>query len=160
MQRFFTAKLAFVAAAGLMLTGCISAQKAEPSQEQQTASQEPIDTICVVRHPSSMLRGDDLLKAIASGLQRSGVKTRVVDHNQVPEQCRFCLFYGVTTKDEKVESFDFQAVVDGRALQRGSGPIGEDGSIKLQTVADYAAGYLQSLVNAGKQKQARPGADE
>lgn len=155
MQRFLTAKLA-LAAFVLTLTGCSTMNQSQQTQTaQQADNQGAIDTICVVRHPNSMLRGDDLLKAIESGLQRVGVKTRVVDNNQL-EECRLCLFYGVTTENQKVKSFDFQAVVDGRALQRGSGPIGEDGSIKLQTIADYAAGYLQSLVNAGKQKQAKP----
>ena len=93
------------------------------------------------------------MQAIEAGLKQRGVKTRVVNHDQVPSECRLCLFYGVTAENNVAKSFDFQAVIDGKALQRGSGPVPADGNIKLETIALYAANYLQSLVNAAKQKE-------
>lgn len=66
----------------------------------------------------------------------------------------------MTTDDKVAKSFDFQAVIDGKALQRGSGPVQPDGNIKLETVAQYAANYLQSLVNASKQKEAQQNGSE
>lgn len=162
MQKFLPVKLAVLAAAALLLTGCLTAQKAQEGevQQQAQASKGKIDTICVVRHQNAQLGNEKLVKAIEAGLQHTGVKTRVVEHNQVPADCRLCLFYGVTTDDKVAKSFDFQAVIDGKALQRGSGPVQPDGNIKLETVAQYAANYLQSLVNASKQKEAQQNGSE
>lgn len=162
MQKFLPVKLAVLAAAALLLTGCPTAQKAQEGEVQQRAqaSKGKIDTICVVRHQNAQLGNEKLVKAIEAGLQHTGVKTRVVEHNQVPADCRLCLFYGVTTDDKVAKSFDFQAVIDGKALQRGSGPVQPDGNIKLETVAQYAANYLQSLVNASKQKEAQQNGSE
>lgn len=162
MQKFLPVKLAVLAAAALLLTGCPTAQKAQEGevQQQAQASKGKIDTICVVRHQNAQLGNEKLVKAIEAGLQHTGVKTRVVEHNQVPADCRLCLFYGVTTDDKVAKSFDFQAVIDGKALQRGSGPVQPDGNIKLETVAQYAANYLQSLVNASKQKEAQQNGSE
>ena len=42
----------------------------------------------------------------------------------------------------------------------GTGPVQPDGNIKLETVAQYAANYLQSLVNASKQKEAQQNGSE
>lgn len=160
--RSFTGKLAVLAAAALLLTGCPTVQKAQEGevQQQAQASKGKIDTICVVRHQNAQLGNEKLVKAIEAGLQHTGVKTRVVEHNQVPADCRLCLFYGVTTDDKVAKSFDFQAVIDGKALQRGSGPVQPDGNIKLETVAQYAANYLQSLVNASKQNEAQQNGSE
>lgn len=132
MQKFLPVKLAVLAAAALLLTGCPTAQKAQEGevQQQAQASKGKIDTICVVRHQNAQLGNEKLVKAIEAGLQHTGVKTRVVEHNQVPADCRLCLFYGVTTDDKVAKSFDFQAVIDGKALQRGSGPVQPDGNIK------------------------------
>lgn len=125
MQKFLPVKLAVLAAAALLLTGCPTVQKAQEGevQQQAQASKGKIDTICVVRHQNAQLGNEKLVKAIEAGLQHTGVKTRVVEHNQVPADCRLCLFYGVTTDDKVAKSFDFQAVIDGKALQRGSGPV-------------------------------------
>lgn len=155
MQKFLPVKLAVLAAAALLLTGCPTAQKAQEGevQQQAQASKGKIDTICVVRHQNAQLGNEKLVKAIEAGLQHTGVKTRVVEHNQVPADCRLCLFYDVTTDDKVAKSFDFQAVIDGKALQ-------PDGNIKLATVAQYAANYLQSLVNASKQKEAQQDGSE
>lgn len=60
----------------------------------------------------------------------------------------------MTTEGETAKTFDFQAVIDGRALQRGSGPVEANGNIELRTIAIYAANYIQSLANSGKQKRA------
>lgn len=162
MQKFLPVKLAVLAAAALLLTGCPTVQKAQEGevQQQAQASKGKIDTICVVRHQNAQLGNEKLVKAIEAGLQHTGVKTRVVEHNQVPADCRLCLFYDVTTDDKVAKSFDFQAVIDGKALQRGSGPVQPDGIIKLKTVAQYAANYLQSLVNASKQNEAQQNGSE
>lgn len=138
----------------LLLSGCSALPKTQDEEAQNRHESEPIDTICVVRHQNPVLRNDSLIRAIEAGLQRAGAKTRVVDPDKVPQQCRLCLFYGVTTEGEKAKTFDFQAVIDGRALQRGSGPVEDDGTLELRTVAGYAADYLQSLANAAKQKRA------
>lgn len=178
MKKFQTIRLAAtVLAVAWVMTGCQtmapaaseptegSAQtettvQAEPVQTEGLAAEQvqnhsSIDTICVVRHPNAMLSAENVTQAIEAGLQQLGVKTRVVDRNPIPAECRLCLYYNVTMEDGKAKSFDFQAVIDGRALPKGQGPVPEDGSIPLQTVAGYAANYLQSLINAGQQKQAQ-----
>ena len=147
--------LVLLSIASLLLSGCAALQQDQQGSEQrQEQSQRgAIDTICVVRHQNPQLSSDRLVQAIEAGLKQRGVKTRVVNHDQVPSECRLCLFYGVTAENNVAKSFDFQAVIDGKALQRGSGPVLADGNIKLETIALYAANYLQSLVNAAKQKE-------
>ena len=147
--------LVFLSVASLLLSGCAALQQDQQGSEQrQEQSQRgAIDTICVVRHQNPQLSSDRLVQAIEAGLKQRGVKTRVVNHDQVPSECRLCLFYGVTAENNVAKSFDFQAVIDGKALQRGSDPVPADGNIKLETIALYAANYLQSLVNAAKQKE-------
>ena len=147
--------LVLLSVASLLLSGCAALQQDQQGSEQrQEQSQRgAIDTICVVRHQNPQLSSDRLVQAIEAGLKQRGVKTRVVNHDQVPSECRLCLFYGVTAENNVAKSFDFQAVIDGKALQRGSGPAPADGNIKLETIALYAANYLQSLVNAAKQKE-------
>lgn len=147
--------LVLLSVASLLLSGCAALQQDQQGSEQrQEQSQRgAIDTICVVRHQNPQLSSDRLVQAIEAGLKQRGVKTRVVNHDQVPSECRLCLFYGVTAENNVAKSFDFQAVIDGKALQRGSGPVSADGNIKLETIALYAANYLQSLVNAAKQKE-------
>ena len=66
----------------------------------------------------------------------------------------------MTTDDKVPSTYDFQAVIDRNPLQRGSGPVQPDGNIKLETVAQYAANYLQSLVNASKQNEAQQNGSE
>ena len=138
--------------ASVLLAGCASTT--EPKPEPKPQANAPIDTICVVRHTNPVLSGDQLVGAIEAGLQRVGVKTRVVPADTIPSECRLCLYYGVTTEGETAKTFDFQAVIDGRALQRGSGPVEATGNIELRTIAIYAANYIQSLANSGKQKRA------
>lgn len=147
--------LVLLSIASLLLPGCAALQQDQQGSEQrQEQSQRgAIDTICVVRHQNPQLSSDRLVQAIEAGLKQRGVKTRVVNHDQVPSECRLCLFYGVTAENNVAKSFDFQAVIDGKALQRGSVPVPADGNIKLETIALYAANYLQSLVNAAKQKE-------
>ena len=147
--------LVLLSVASLLLSGCAALQQDQQGSEQrQEQSQRgAIDTICVVRHQNPQLSSDRLVQAIEAGLKQRGVKTRVVNHDQVPSECRLCLFYGVTAENNVAKSFDFQAVIDGKALQRGSCPVPADGNIKLETIALYAANYLQSLVNAAKQKE-------
>ena len=147
--------LVLLSVASLLLSGCAALQQDQQGSEQrQEQSQRgAIDTICVVRHQNPQLSSDRLVQAIEAGLKQRGVKTRVVNHDQVPSECRLCLFYGVTAENNVAKSFDFQAVIDGTALQRGAGPVPADGNIKLETIALYAANYLQSLVNAAKQKE-------
>ena len=147
--------LVLLSVASLLLSGCAALQQDQQGSEQrQEQSQRgAIDTICVVRHQNPQLSSDRLVQAIEAGLKQRGVKTRVVNHDQVPSGCRFCLFYDVTTENNVAKSFDFQAVIDGKALQRGSSPVPADGNIKVKTIALYAANYLQSLVNAAKQKE-------
>ncbi len=147
--------LVLLSVASLLLSGCAALQQDQQGSEQrQEQSQRgAIDTICVVRHQNPQLSSDRLVQAIEAGLKQRGVKTRVVNHDQVPSGCRFCLFYDVTMENNVAKSFDFQAVIDGKVLQRGSGPVPADGNIKVKTIALYAANYLQSLVNAAKQKE-------
>ena len=142
--------LVLLSVASLLLSGCAALQQDQQGSEQrQEQSQRgAIDTICVVRHQNPQLSSDRLVQAIEAGLKQRGVKTRVVNHDQVPSE-----FYGVTAENNVAKTFDFQAVIDGKALQRGSGPVPVDGNIKLETIALYAANYLQSLVNAAKQKE-------
>lgn len=147
--------LVLLSVASLLLSGCAALQQDQQGSEQrQEQSQRgAIDTICVVRHQNPQLSSDRLVQAIEAGLKQRGVKTRVVNHDQVPSECRLCLFYGVTAENNVAKTFDFQAVIDGKALQRGAGPVPADANIKLETIALYAANYLQSLVNAAKQKE-------
>lgn len=147
--------LVLLSVASLLLSGCAALQQDQQGyeQRQEQSQRGDIDTICVVRHQNPQLSSDRLVQAIEAGLKQRGVKTRVVNHDQVPSECRLCLFYGVTAENNVAKSFDFQAVIDGKALQRGSGPVPADGNIKLETIALYAANYLQSLVNAAKQKE-------
>lgn len=116
--------LVLLSVASLLLSGCAALQQDQQGSEQrQEQSQRgAIDTICVVRHQNPQLSSDRLVQAIEAGLKQRGVKTRVVNHDQVPSECRLCLFYGVTAENNVAKSFDFQAVIDGKALQRGSGP--------------------------------------
>ncbi len=155
MQKFLPLKAALAAAAALMLAGCPTTQgepSADEAEEAAQASQRVvIDTVCVVRHQNKSLASDDLIKAIEAGVQTRGVKTRVVEAQNIPQDCRLCLYYDVTSEGKKMKSFDFQAVLDGKPLQRGSGAIEESGVIKLQTIANYAANYLQSLTTAPAQ---------
>ena len=133
--------LVLLSVASLLLSGCAALQQDQQGSEQrQEQSQRgAIDTICVVRHQNPQLSSDRLVQAIEAGLKQRGVKTRVVNHDQVPSECRLCLFYGVTAENNVAKTFDFQAVIDGKALQRGSGPVPADGNIKLETIALYAA---------------------
>ena len=73
MQKFLPVKLAVLAAAALLLTGCPTAQKAQEGevQQQAQASKGKIDTICVVRHQNAQLGNEKLVKA------RPGCSTRV-----------------------------------------------------------------------------------
>ena len=123
--------LVLLSVASLLLSGCAALQQDQQGSEQrQEQSQRgAIDTICVVRHQNPQLSSDRLVQAIEAGLKQRGVKTRVVNHDQVPSECRLCLFYGVTAENNVAKTFDFQAVIDGKALQRGSGPVPADGNI-------------------------------
>ena len=66
MQKFLPVKLAVLAAAALLLTGCPTVQKAQEGevQQQAQASKGKIDTICVVRHQNSQLINEKLVKSI------------------------------------------------------------------------------------------------
>lgn len=140
-------KAALLVAGTSLLAGCPSVQQAQ--QGQKTADpKEPINTVCVVKHPLEQLQKKELIAAIEAGVQSTGLQTRVVDGGALPEDCRLCLYYGIgNAKDGKTKLFEYQAVVDGRPLVKGTGPVGEDGSIKLKAVALYAANYLKSLAN-------------
>ena len=110
-------------------------------QAKSTAKNTTVDLVCIVRNRNAKLADDKIVQAIAQGVERHGVKTRAVPHNQVPKDCRLCLYYGVTSENGKTKS-----LLDGKALKRGSGAVSADGNIKIQTISDYAYNYLKSII--------------
>lgn len=163
MRKFLLMAFGFFACASLAITGYLAVQEELAKQDRPTASahvQKPqakstaknttVDLVCIVRNRNAKLADDKIVQAIAQGVERHGVKTRAVPHNQVPKDCRLCLYYGVTSENGKTKSFDFQAVLDGKALKRGSGGVAADGNVKIKTISDYAYNYLKSIIVAKK----------
>lgn len=159
MRKFLLMAFGFFAGASLAITGYLAVQEELAKQDRPTASahvQKPqakstaknttVDLVCIVRNRNAKLADDKIVQAIETGVKKHGVKTRAVPHNAVPKDCRLCLYYGVTSENGKTKSFDFQAVLDGKALKCGAGAVSEDGNVKLQTIADYAYNYLKSII--------------
>ncbi len=155
MQKLLLLAIGFVAGASLALTGCLAlkqesetkaVESVEASQDKVEQAGTTISAVCIVRNRNAKLADDTVVKAIAAGVEKHGVKTRAVAHDQIPQDCRLCLYYGVTSENGKTKSFDFQAVLDGKALKRGSGAVSADGNIKIQTISDYAYNYLKSII--------------
>lgn len=160
-------KTVLAAASILMLAGCPAVQQARQGTNAPDLK-EPINTVCVVKHRVEQLQKKELTNAIEAGVQSTGLKTRVVDGSSLPSDCRLCLYYGIgTAENGQTKLFEYQAVLDGRPLVKGAGPVGENNTIKLSAVASYAAAYLRSLSKAPApesktesastdQKQAKP----
>ena len=65
------------------------------------------------------------------------------DAAAIPEDCGFCLYYGVQVENRKIRAVEFQGVRDGRALIKGSGPSDAEGNLTYAAVAAYAKAYMK-----------------
>lgn len=147
---------AAVAAAAVLSSGCQTAEKVEAPDAQKAANElanRPIDTVCIVKHRTQALSTPEILQAVATGVLSTGLKPVVVDAQSVPADCRFCLFYGVSQADPKAQTFDYQAVIDGRTFVKGSGDIGDGSAVSYQSVAKFAVLYIRAIAEQGQVMQ-------
>lgn len=110
------------------------------------------ETVCIVKHAN--LQSPELLQAIRAGVEGLGYSVNAVDASAIPEDCRFCLYYGVRVERQKIQAIEFQGVRDGRALVKGSGPADDQGRMTYAAIASYAAAYLnQADADAPKRSE-------
>ena len=102
---------------------------------------EEAGTVCIVRHRH--LQSPELLQAIRAGIEDGGHAAKEVDAAAIPEDCGFCLYYGVQVENRKIRAVEFQGVRDGRALIKGSGPSDAEGNLTYAAVAAYAKAYMK-----------------
>ena len=111
------------------------------------------ETVCIVKHAN--LQSPELLQAIRAGVEGLGYSVNAVDASAIPEDCRFCLYYGVRVERQKIQAVEFQGVRDGRALVKGSGPADAQGNLTYAAVAAYAQAYMEKAEADAQERSQR-----